>query len=249
MAGHSKWAQIKHKKAVVDSRRGKLFSKLAREIMVAARLGGGDPSANPRLRAAIEKARSFNMPKDNIEKAIKKGTGELEGGASYEELMLEAYAPGGVAVLIEAITDNRNRTTSEIRHIFSRAGGSIAEPGAVAWNFARKGLIIVDKSHSEEEVMEAALEGGAEDIKVESEGYAVITLPEDFSTVKEAIEKAGLIIKEAQVTYIPVNTVPVDETTAEKILRLIETLEEHDDVQNVYTNADIPDEVLEKIAS
>ncbi len=249
MAGHSKWAQIKHKKAVVDARRGKLFSKLAREIMVAARLGGGDPDSNPRLRAAIEKARSYNMPKDNIEKAIKKGTGELEGGSSYEELMLEAYAPGGVAVLIEALTDNKNRTTSEIRHIFSRAGGSIAEPGAVAWNFQRKGLIIVDRSHGEEEVMEAALEGGAEDIKVEEDGYAVITLPEDFSSVKEAIEKAGLTIKEAQVTYIPVNTVPVDEATAEKILKLIETLEDHDDVQNVYTNADIPDEVLEKVAS
>lgn len=245
MAGHSKWAQIKHKKAVKDARRGKLFSKLIREITVAARLGGGDPDSNPRLRAAIEKAKSYNMPAENIERAIKKGTGELEGGGHYEELIFEGYAPGGVAVLIEALTDNRNRTAAEIRHVFTKHGGSPAEAGAVAWQFQKKGLIVVPGDVEEELVMEAAIEGGAEDVKKE-ENYEIITQPEDFAATKKALEERGITVTMAEITMMPTTTVRVEGETARKVMRLIEELEDLDDVQNVYSNFDVPEEVLQE---
>ncbi|WP_456433173.1 YebC/PmpR family DNA-binding transcriptional regulator [Thermosulfuriphilus sp.] len=249
MAGHSHWAQIKRKKAAVDAKRGKIFTKLIREIMVAARLGGGDPSGNPRLRAAIQAARAVNMPKENIERAIKKGTGEIAGEA-YEEVTYEGYGPGGVAVLIESMTDNKRRTVSELRHIFSKCGGNLAEPGAVAWVFERKGLIVVPREAiSEEELFDLVLESGAEDVREQESEYEVITTPEAFEGVKKALETQGVKMISAQVTMVPKTTVRLeDEKSAQQMMRLMDMLEEHDDVQKVYANFDIPDQLMEKVA-
>lgn len=247
MSGHSKWAQIKHKKARTDLERGKAFSKLIRLITVAARQGGGNPENNPRLRLAIQKAREVNMPQENIEKAIKKGTGELEG-VTYEEIAYEGYGPGGVAIMVEATTDNRNRTTAEIRHLFSRYGGSLGETGCVSWVFERKGLISFEKDKVDEEtVMSVAIDAGAEDIRSTGTTIDVITAPEDFEQVKETIERSSLQYTVAQVTMVPKTTVSVEGKQAQQVLSLIEALEDHDDVQEVYANFDIADELLESL--
>ncbi len=246
MAGHSKWAQIKHKKAIVDARRGKLFSKLAKEISVAARLGGGDPSMNPRLRTAIEKAKEANMPQDNIKRAIQKGTGELPG-AAYEEAMYEGYGPGGVAMLIEVLTDNKNRTVSEIRHLMSKHGGSLGEAGCVSWIFEKKGYILVNKSTIDEEtLMDLIIEAGAEDMKNDpkEENYEIITASEDLQQVRDRLKEKGVKIEVAEITMLPKSYVSLEGETAEKMLKLMEVLEDHDDVQNVYANFDLPDEVM-----
>lgn len=251
MAGHSKWAQIKHKKAHADVKRGKIFSKIVKEIAVAARLGGGDSSANPRLRLAIEKAKEVNMPQDNISRAIMKGTGELPG-ASYEEVSYEGYGPGGVALLIEALTDNRNRTVSEIRHVMSKHGGSMGESGCVAWIFDKLGYILIDKREvGEEDLMSVVLDAGAIDMKNDpgEENYEIITQPEKLNEVKAAIEAANIPLALAEVTMLPKNYVELDAKTAEQMTRLMETLEDHDDVQNVYANFNIPDEVEKEVAS
>ncbi len=248
MAGHSKWSQIKHKKSAQDAKRGKLFTKLIREIMVAARMGGGDPAGNPRLRAAIDAAKNANMPKDNIERAIKKGTGELEG-VSYEEIIYEGYGPSGVAILVQAMTDNRQRTVADLRHIFSKHGGSLGEPGSVAWMFEKKGLILVSKDMVDEDtLMEATLEAGAEDIVDQDDTWAVYTDPQTLEGVKDAIKNAKIDYIEAKVEMAAQNTVEIaDKHTAEKVLRLMDALDDNDDVQNVYANFDIPDSVLQAI--
>ncbi len=246
MAGHSKWAQIKHKKAVVDARRGKLFSKLAKEISVAARLGGGDPDMNPRLRAVIEKAKAANMPQDNIKRAIQKGTGELPG-AAYEEVIYEGYGPGGVALMILATTDNKNRTVAEIRHLMSKHGGSLGEAGCVSWMFDKKGYILVPKSEADEDtLMAAVLDAGAEDLRndPDNDNYEVITEPSQLHAVKEAIEAQGIKVTSAEVAMLPKSQVRVEGQEAEKLMKLLEALEDHDDVQNVYSNFDIPEEVM-----
>jgi YebC/PmpR family DNA-binding regulatory protein len=245
MSGHSKWSSIKHKKAAVDAKRGKIFTKLIKEITVSARMGGGDPDANPRLRTAILAAKSENMPKDNIERAIKKGTGELEG-VSYEESIYEGYGPGGAAVLVESLTDNKNRAVAEIRHIFTKNGGSLGESGCVAWMFKKKGYIVVERSAVEEDhLMETALEAGAEDLREDSDSYEVISAPEDFEAVKEAIEAADIPHVTAEITMLPHSTTELAGKEAEQMVRLMEMLEDCEDVQNVYTNADIPEEVFE----
>jgi YebC/PmpR family DNA-binding regulatory protein len=241
MAGHSKWAQIKHKKAHTDAKKGKTFTKLVKEISVAARLGGGDPDGNPRLRTAIEKAKEVNMPSENIKRAIMKGTGELPG-VTYEELMYEGYGPGGVAILIEVMTDNKNRTLPEIRHILSKNGGSLGETGCVAWNFEKKGYILVEKKKTDEDtLMSIVLEAGAEDMKndPQEEQFEVITAPEVMGNVKESIEKASIPISMAEVTMLPKTYVKLEGPQGEQMLRLIDALEDHDDVQNVYSNFDI----------
>ncbi len=248
MAGHSKWAQIKHKKAVVDARKGKIFSKLSREITVAAKLGGGNPDMNPRLRLAIEKAKQVNMPADNIKRAIQKGTGELPG-TSYEEVIYEGYGPGGVAIMIEVLTDNKNRTISEIRHIMSKHNGNIGETGCVSWMFEKKGYILVNKNSIDEDTLMAeALEAGAEDFKNDpsEENYEIITAPEDLNAVKEHLENKGIEISLAEITRIPQSHIKLEGDDAEKIMKLLSSLEDHDDVQNVYANFDIPDEIMAK---
>ena len=249
MSGHSKWSTIKHKKAATDAKRGKIFTKLIKEITVAARLGGGDPSANPRLRAAIDAAKGQNMPKSNIERAVKKGTGELEG-VSYEEITYEGYGPGGVAVLVETITDNRQRTVAEVRHLLSKRGGNMGEPGSVSWVFEKKGLVVIEKDKVDEEtLMDVALEAGADDIRDEGSEWEVETSPEDLPSVRDAIKEAGIEIISAEVSMVPSNTVKLeDEKQAKQMLLLMEALEENDDVQNVYANFDIPEEILEKVA-
>ncbi len=247
MSGHSKWATTKHKKAVVDAKRGKAFTKIARELTIAAKLGGGDPNGNPRLRTAIEKAKEVNMPHDNIKKAIMKGTGELPGVA-YEESVFEGYGPSGVAILIEVTTDNKNRTVPEIRHMMAKHGGNLGEAGCVGWLFDSKGYILVDKSRtSEDTIMSVVLEAGAEDMKndPQEENYEVITAPEDFTAVKDALEKAGIPVQSAEVTKLPRSYIALDEKAAELMIRLMEALEEHDDVQNVYANFDMPAEFNE----
>ena len=249
MSGHSKWSQIKHKKANSDAKRGKVFTKIVKEIATAAKLGGGDPDGNPRLRTAIENAKEVNMPHDNIKKAIMKGTGELPG-VSYEEYLYEGYGPAGVAVMVEVMTDNKNRTVPEIRHIMAKNGGSLGESGCVSWIFDKKGYILVNKTRaSEDAVMSAALEAGAEDMKndPEEENFEVITSPEDFAAVNEAIGKAGIPIESAEVTMLPKNYVVLDVKAAEQMLRLVDALEDNDDVQNVYANFDISDDVAEKL--
>ncbi|MHB8881235.1 MAG: YebC/PmpR family DNA-binding transcriptional regulator [Thermodesulfovibrionales bacterium] len=249
MSGHSKWSQIKHKKANTDAKRGKAFTKIVKEISIAARLGGGDPAGNPRLRTAIESAKEVNMPHDNIKKAVMKGTGELPG-VTYEEFVYEGYGPAGVAIIMEVMTDNKNRTLPEIRFILSKTGGNLGETGCVSWMFDKKGYILVSKAKaSEDTVMTVALDAGAEDMKndPEEENYEIITQPEDFTTVKEALEKAGLPIESAEVTMLPKNYVVLDAKAAEQMLRLMDALEEHDDIQNVYANFDIPDDVAEKL--
>jgi len=247
MAGHSHWAQIKRKKAAQDAKRGQLFTKLIREIIVAVKTGGsGNPELNPRLRAAIQAARSANMPKENIERAIKKALG-LEEGTQYEEATFEGYGPGGVAILINTITDNRRRTVSELRHLFGKYGGNLAEPGAVAWIFEQKGLIVVPKK-DEEKVLEIAIEKGAEDTKEYENEIEVITDPSQFEEIKKALENAGIEIISAKVTMVPKTTVPVeDEATANSILKFMEALEELDDVQQVYANFDIPEKIMENL--
>jgi len=249
MAGHSKWANIKHRKGAADARRGKIFFKLIKEITVAARLGGGDPAGNPRLRAAITAAKAENMPKDNMERAIKKGTGELEG-AVYEEITYEGYGPGGVAVLVDSMTDNKNRTVAEVRYFFSKAGGNLGESGCVSWMFERKGSLMVDKAGvDEEKLMELALEAGAEDVVEEDGGFQILTNPDDFSTVKETMDEAGIKFLSASIDMIPKNVVEVtDEKVAAQLLRLLDNLEDNDDVQNVYSNCDIPDEIVERLS-
>lgn len=246
MSGHSKWSTIKHKKAAKDAKKGKLFTKLIKEITVAARMGGGDINSNPRLRTAVAAAKSASMPNDNIERAVKKGTGELEG-VSYEEIQYEGYGPGGAAILAQVVTDNKNRTVSEIRRLFSKHGGNLGESGCVAWMFDKKGLITIEKIHIEEEpLLGIVLEAGAEDVREDEGMFEVITQPEDFETVKERLDKAKVPVASAQITMIPKNTVTVEEKNVEQILKLTEELEDHDDVQSVAANFDIPSEYLEK---
>nr|MBF0221379.1 YebC/PmpR family DNA-binding transcriptional regulator [Desulfobulbaceae bacterium] len=248
MSGHSKWSTIKRKKGAIDAKRGKIFTRLIKEITVAARSGGGDPDGNPRLRTAIAGAKTENMPKDNIERAIKKGTGELEG-AIYDEIVYEGYGPSGVAVLVECMTDNRNRTVSEVRHCFSKNGGNLGESGCVAFMFDKKGLILVDKETiSEDKLMDLALDAGAEDVVEEESEFQVITAPEYFDAVRESLAGNGVAFLDASVSMIPQNTVDItDEKTAKRILTMMETLEENEDVQNVYSNFDIPDEIMEQL--
>jgi YebC/PmpR family DNA-binding regulatory protein len=249
MSGHSKWSTIKRKKGAIDAKRGKIFTRLIKEITVAARSGGGDPDGNPRLRSAVLSAKTENMPKENIARAIKKGTGEI-AGEIYEEILYEGYGPGGVAVLVECMTDNRNRTVADIRHYFAKSNGNLGESGCVAWMFDKKGLIQVDKKGmTEEEIMELALEAGAEDVVEEESEFQVFTTPESFDDVRESLEKAGVKTLEASVSRIPKNTVEVtDEKPAKALLKLLESLEDHDDVQNVSANFDIDDELMEKIS-
>ncbi len=247
MSGHSKWSTIKHKKAKVDAARGKIFTRVIRELTVAAKQGGGDPNSNPRLRTAIDAARGANMPKDNIEKAIKKGTGELPG-VSYEEATYEGYGPGGVAILIEVLTDNKNRTTPEIRHLFGKYGGNLGELGCVGWIFERKGEIVIEGENLDEDaLMEAAIEAGAEDVQFDDGVCMIYTAAEDFETVRQTMAESGVEITSAKLTRIPQNTVALEGKPAETMLKLMEALEEQDDAQNVYANFDIPDEVLEKM--
>jgi YebC/PmpR family DNA-binding regulatory protein len=243
MSGHSKWANIKHRKGAADARRGKVFTKLIKEIITAARIGGGDINANPRLRAAVIAAKAENMPKDNWERAIKKGTGELEG-VNYEESTYEGYGPGGAAILVDALTDNKNRAVSEIRHALTKHGGNMGENGCVAWMFDKKGYIVVEKSAADEETLiEKALEAGAEDVLEDGDNFEVICAPEDYEAVKEAIDAAGIETVVGEVTMLPQNMTPVDGETAAKLIRLIDALEDCDDVQKVYTNADLPDDI------
>jgi YebC/PmpR family DNA-binding regulatory protein len=247
MSGHSKWHSIKHKKMAMDARKGKIFTKIIREIMVAAKTGGPNPETNSRLRLAIDKAKSVNMPNENIQRAIKKGTGE-EGGVNYEQVTYEGYGPGGVAIFVEVLTDNKNRSASEIRSIFSRHNGNLAGAGSVSWIFERKGLISVKKENVEEDkLMSIILDAGAEDMKVEKDTYDVITSPENFENVKKVIEMNKIPIENASITYIPKSTVSLEGKEAEQLLRLLDELEESEDVQNVYANFDISDEILEKI--
>jgi YebC/PmpR family DNA-binding regulatory protein len=248
MSGHSRWSQIKRKKGKADVQRGKLFSKILREITVAAR-SGGDPKGNMRLKAAIESAKEVNMPQDNIKRAIQKGTGELPG-ESYEEITYEGYAPGGVAVMVQILTDNRNRTAPEIRHVFEKQGGNMGAAGAVAWMFERKGIILVDADKiGEDDLMAKALDAGATDMRRAEKVYEITTAPAEMEQVRDGLVKAGVPVLEAQVTYVPQSTVRVEGPTAMSVMRLIEALEELDDVQHVYANYDIPDDVLEAISA
>ncbi len=245
MSGHSKWHNIKIKKSKVDQQRGKVFSKIAREIIIAAKEGGSDPAANMRLRAAIDRAREVSMPNDNIQRAIARGAGGVEG-ASYEEIMYEGMAPGGVAVLVLAQTDNRNRTASEIRNIFTKAGGSLG--ASVGWLFEKKGLITIAKaSVPEDEVFAKAVEAGAEDMRTTSDEYEITTAPEDFAAVRRVLEQARYALTSAEITMAPKSTVPLEGKEAQQVLRLMDALEDHDDVQHVYANFDIPDEVLQQV--
>jgi YebC/PmpR family DNA-binding regulatory protein len=244
MSGHSKWATTKHKKAATDAKRGKIFTKLAKEITVAAKLGGGDPNGNPRLRTAVAKAKSVSLPAENIKRAIQKGTGELPG-VSYEEIMYEGYGPGGVAVIVDVMTDNRNRTVSEVRNIFSKAGGNMGEAGCVAWMFNKKGYLVVNRTTvDEDKLMTLTLDAGAEDMQTEDENYVITTPPNDFEKVKKALEDGNIAIDVAEITMIPQTYVKLDGKEAQQMLRLVETLEDNDDVQNVYANFDIPEEIM-----
>ncbi|MEN8263048.1 MAG: YebC/PmpR family DNA-binding transcriptional regulator [Nitrospirota bacterium] len=247
MSGHSKWAGIKHKKAVVDAKRGKAFSKLSKEITVAARIGGGNLEMNPRLRMAVDKAKGLNMPGDNIKRAIQKGTGDLPG-ANYEETVYEGYGPAGVAIMLEVMTDNKNRTVGEIRHTLTKHNGNMGETGCVSWMFDKKGYILVEKSAGDEDtIMSIALDAGAEDFKNEpdEENYEIITAPEDFNSVKEFLEQKKIPMNLSEITMIPQNYVKLDSKDAGKMLKLMDLLEDHDDVQNVYANFDIPDDYME----
>lgn len=249
MSGHSKWANIKRQKAKVDERKGKVFSRLSKEIIAAARAGGGNPDGNMRLKTAIEKAKEANLPAENIKRAILKGTGEL-GGANYEELVYEGYGPGGTAVMLEIMTDNRNRTAGEIRYIFSRNGGNLGETGCVSWMFEKKGVITVEKAAnkvSEEDLMMIAIEAGAEDLKDEGDVFEITTGPEEIEAVKAALAGVGISVESAEATMVPKNTVELTGEDAEKMLKLMDALEEHDDVSNVYANFDIPESEMDKI--
>jgi YebC/PmpR family DNA-binding regulatory protein len=247
MSGHSRWATIKRKKGAADAKKGKIFTKLTKEITIAARAGGGDPDGNPRLRLAIQAAKAQAMPNENIQRAVKRGTGELDGG-HIEELVYEGYGPGGVAFIMDITTDNQNRTIAEIRSMFDKAGGSLGKSGSVAFKFTRRGAIRFDaKTHTEDKVMEAALEAGAEDVVTEHERIVVYCAPNDLASVKEAMEKGGLHTDEAEVTMIPSNTVACDRDLAKKTLSLLERLEDHDDVQNVWADCNISDEILAQL--
>jgi len=249
MSGHSKWSTIKRKKGAADAKRGKLFTKVIKEIMVAARTGGGDMNSNPRLRAAIMDAKAENMPKDNIERAIKKGTGELEG-VNYEQLTYEGYGPGGVAIMLEVLTDNKNRTVADVRHILSKYNGSLGEGGCVSWMFAKKGLITVDKGGVEEDrLIEVALDAGALDVQDAGKEFEVTTDPSHFEEVKKAIEEAGFKCSYAEVTMVPQSTVRLTGKEAEQMLKIMEGLEDSDDVQKVYANFDIADEEMERLSA
>lgn len=247
MSGHNKWSTIKHKKGAADAKRGKIFTKLIREITAAAKTGGGDPNTNPRLRTAINSAKVENMPADNIERAIKRGLGDLEG-VTFEEVAYEGYGPQGVAILVQCLTDNKNRSSAEIRSLFTKNNGNMAGAGSVAWIFEKKGLVIVDKSKSSEDVlMEIVLGAGAEDMTVQAEKFEIVTGPADFEAVKQALEKAKIVPDSASLTMIPKNQMAVDAAGARGVLQLIDALEDHDDVQHVYANCDIPDEVMKEI--
>ena len=248
MAGHSKWAGIKHKKAIVDSRRGKLFTKLARAITVAAKEGGGDPDTNARLGLAVQKAKDASMPKDNIERAIAKGTGEGADAAALEDVVYEGYAPGGVALLVEAVTDNRNRTASEVRHLLSKNGGNLGEPGSVAYLFDKKGLVVVDAERYSEDDLMVAIDAGAEDIALDDTVYEVLCDPSDLTAVRAALDEAGIEIETAEISQLPQMRVPLDEDTAIKVLRLIDALEDNDDVDTVHANFDVDADILERVA-
>jgi len=248
MSGHSKWATIKHKKGALDAKRGKIFTRLIKEISIAAKNGGGDPDSNPRLRTAITAAKAENMPADNIKRAIQRGTGELPG-ATYEEFSLEGYGPGGVAVLIDINTDNRNRTVSEIRHVFQKNGGNMAEAGAVAWMFHKKGDIVVPKAAAkEDDLMAVVLDAGAEDLRDDGETWEVLSNPSAYEAVLEAVKKAGIEPASASVAMIPQNYIKLEGQAANTMIRLMEALEEHDDVQNVHSNFDIDQKLLEEVA-
>ena len=249
MSGHSKWATIKHKKAAVDARRGKVFTKLIRELTSAARMGGGDADSNPRLRTAVAAAKTANMPSDTIQRAIKKGTGELPGEV-YEEITYEGYGAGGVAILVDVLTDNKNRTVAEIRHLFAKHGGNLGETGCVAWMFARKGLITLNTNQIDEDtLLELVLEAGGDDIKTEADVYEIVTAPEAFEDVRSALEQKALTLDVAEVTMMPQNTVPVEGKQAEQVLRLMEALDDQDDVRKAHANFDISDEVMAALAS
>jgi len=244
MSGHSKWSTIKHKKGATDAKRGKIFSKLIKEITVAARTAGGDPAMNPRLRTAVQTAKSENMPKDNIERAIKKGTGELEG-VEYEESIYEGYGPGGAAILIESLTDNKNRAVADIRHILTKTGGNLGSAGCVSYMFDKKGYLVIEKAAADEDVvMETALDAGAEDMREDGDNYEIITDPQDFEAVKAAVDAALIPCIDAEITMLPQTTANLQGKEAEQMIRLMEALEDCDDVQKVYTNADIPEEIL-----
>jgi len=246
MSGHSKWATIKRKKEATDTKRSNLYAKLLRAVEVAAREGGGSVDANMTLASAVDKAKSFSVPNDNIERAIKRGTGELGDGQRYEEFVYEGYAPGGIALLVEALTDNRNRTAQEVRHAFTRHGGNLGETGSVAWQFARKGVLEVEKADApdEERVLEVALEGGAEDVRDQESSWEIVTAPQAFTAVQGALQAAGIPVASADLSMVPSSTIPVDGAEARSVLQLMESLEDLDDVQNVYANFDIPEEVM-----
>jgi YebC/PmpR family DNA-binding regulatory protein len=249
VSGHSKWSSIKHKKGAADAKRGQLFSKLSRAIIVAAREGGPDPEGNATLATAIQKARDNSMPKDNIERAIARGTGAGADGEAYETVTYEGYGPNGVAVLVEAVTDNRNRTAADVRHTFAKNDGNLGTSGAVGWLFERKGVILVPDSAAEEDVMLAAADGGAEDVSVEGSSYEVISAPDDLQALRAALEEAGIEVESAELTMLPKTTVQIeDEAAARKLLRLMDALEENDDVQDVYANFDIPEGILQAVA-
>jgi len=248
MSGHSKWSSIKHKKAAKDAKRGKIFTKMIKEITVAARMGGGDVNANPRLRTAVNTAKAASMPSDNIERAIKKGTGDLEG-VHYEEVSYEGYGPAGVAIMVSVLTDNRNRTVAEVRNLFAKHGGNLGEAGCVAWMFSKKGLITVDKTVPEERLFEVALDAGADDIGDAGELLEVTVAPEKLEDVKAAIEKGGMAVTSAEVTMVPQSTVTLRGREAEQTLKLLEGLEDHDDVQRVAANVDIPQEEVERLSA
>jgi YebC/PmpR family DNA-binding regulatory protein len=249
MSGHSKWASIKHKKAVVDQRRGAQFTKLARAIQVAAREGGGDVEGNAALALAVQKARDASMPKDNIERAIAKGTGEGADADALESILYEAYGPGGVALLIEAVTDNRNRTGADVRHLLGKHGGTLGEPGSVSYLFDKKGVVVVDAGRYDEDDLMVAIDAGAEDISIDDDVFEIVAEPADLSAVRAALDEAGIAIESAEIAQLPKSRVPVEEEQAAKLMRLIETLEENDDVNAVHANFDVDADVLERVAS
>ena len=251
MSGHSKWSTIKHKKGAADAKRGKLFTKLSRAIMVAAKEGGSDPATNASLANAVEKARSYSMPKDNIDRAIAKGVGEGTDGATFETVVYEGYGPEGVAVIVEALTDNRNRTAADVRHLFSKHGGNLGATGAVAWQFERRGVVLVSaEGVDEDELFLAVAEAGADDVDLDGSMFQISSAPEQLSAVREAVEAAGFAVESAELSMVPKVTVPIgDEPTAKRVVRLVEGLEENDDVQDVYANFDIPESVLEIVTS
>ena len=249
MSGHSKWASIKHKKKAVDAKRGQLFTKLSRAITVAAREGGGDPEGNSALALAVQKARDASMPKDNIERAIAKGTGADSDAEAYESVVYEGYGPGGVAILVEALTDNRNRTGAEIRHLFTKAGGSLGEPGSVAWTFEKKGELVVDGGRYSEDDLLPAIDAGAEDLSLDGDVWEIVTGPTELAAVRAALEEAGVEFQSAELVQRPTTRMPVEESRVGSLMRLIEDLEDHDDVQAVHANFDVDADVMERVAA